>query len=66
MSIVGYRNGHMVLKQVKVLYPEQANVYSAEWQAGEANADTDNTKGDVQSSFGCGAGSLAALKHAKI
>lgn len=39
------KDGNMVLKPVKMVYPDQSYFYTKEWQADEAAADKDIAEG---------------------
>jgi len=56
----------LVLKPVKMIYPDQQYFFTKEWQAGEAEADTDITNKDIVGSFDNIDTALKALKETKI
>ena len=56
----------LILKPVKLIYPDQEYFYTKEWQEGEAQADRDIAEGDVVGPFDNIKDSLGALKKAKI
>lgn len=60
------KNDEIILKPVKVVYPDQAYFYSKEWQQGEADADKDIVEGNVLGPFKSLKAGLKALKTAKI
>ena len=60
------QDGEIILKPVKLVYPDQEYFYTKEWQEGEAQADKDIANGDLEGPFAGIEDSLKALKKAKI
>ena len=60
------QDGEIIMRPVKLVYPDQEYFYTKEWQKGEAQADKDIAKGDVIGPFDNIKDSLKALKKAKI
>jgi AbrB family looped-hinge helix DNA binding protein len=59
------RNNELVLKPVKMIYPDEAYFHTKEWQAGETEADKDIAEGNVIGPFDNIKDALKALKTTK-
>lgn len=60
------RKGQIIIKPVKVIHPDQEYFYSKQWQAKEAEADQEISRGDMVGPFDKAEDALKALKKAKI
>jgi AbrB family looped-hinge helix DNA binding protein len=60
------RNNELVLKPVKMIYPDEAYFHTKEWQAGETEADKDIAEGNVIGPFDNIKDALKALKTTKV
>jgi AbrB family looped-hinge helix DNA binding protein len=59
------RNNELVLKPVKMVYPDEAYFHTKEWQAGEREADKDIAQGSLVGPFDNIKDALKALKTTK-
>jgi antitoxin MazE len=59
------KDGTLVIRPVKVIYPDQEYFYTREWQGKEAEADQDLAQGRIEGPFENVQDALKALKTIK-